>query len=275
MKFRQFPTEGNFEGVIFAWVDILGFKELVMRSENPSDILKILSSVDFSAQASYDIEISRRIISDAVIFWSSNPYSLFPILNLCGLLQTSILKHGYLVKGFITSDQHFSHRVKEFDTDTRLTEITQDEVMVSKALIKAYTTESSLKLPIIKIDESLDGLLISNRQYYPNFSKMFEAHENFKIVFKYYHTHELNLLRHDFSMLPKTDKNNEEYIEIEKCEELLGIYKKSIIHGLSLPEGPKKYWVYMREQHNLYVDEVVEKNSHNKKIHDVLLNMKI
>ena len=137
----------EYKNRIVAFVDILGFKNLVLSLDNNkalherlysalSEIKSVYSHSQSQNSAQSDLEVS--IFSDSVVI--SSDKNIFSIIWTCGWLQAKLLGIGILTRGGISQG---------------LT-VHQQDVLYGKGMLKAYEIESTSAIyPRIVIDPEL------------------------------------------------------------------------------------------------------------------------
>lgn len=201
-NFRITPPTGTYKNVVLAFFDILGFKDFLESNCNhsPDFLLRILTTADFFTSSSFNVQLERRIASDSIIIWSdNNNEGLLAICNIAALLQTSLLKQGCLIRGSIVYGKHYSEKIREFNSSTKLTSVTSDEIIISPALAKAVVLEKMVISPRI-IFEKNPALI--------------------------HHLNQAKLLNPQFNIHHISDKNNNYIDGLFSSTELLSIAHK-------------------------------------------------
>lgn len=143
----------NYENRFVAFIDILGFKELIRRSENDSAILDRLLEV--LAQFSELIDIRKKISGEDSSVWTyqvstfsdnvvistrQTKEGLIFLLLVATLLSTRLLQKGIFTRGAISSGKL----------------IHTDKIVLGNGLIKAYQLESGTAIyPRIIVDDEI------------------------------------------------------------------------------------------------------------------------
>jgi len=140
----ELPKNPEYEKSFVAFLDILGFKEFLIRSgvHAPQLMTEVYKAFRFARNASYQFNlIEHRMFSDSVMIWCAhrNPHSFWNFLNQVELVRETFFRHGLLVRGGITYGDHFS----------------ASEVVVSNALVQAYKLEQAAVFPRIRVDETV------------------------------------------------------------------------------------------------------------------------
>jgi hypothetical protein len=254
--FRHPPTTGSYSKTLFCWIDVLGFSDLVEASNDPNEILSILSSLDFSASADFPVEMERRIISDTIIVWSRDPAALYPMMNIAALAQANLIKRGYLLKGVIGYGDHFHDKVRVIDTDTKATSFA-DDIVVSKVLVQCVKEEKNLKKPVVKILPNATSLIGRNQTAWPEFQQLWTIEDDALVVSRYFGSSELNVFKGITGKRPGDTFDETALIvaNIEPAIKHLTEMKPHIEAGLRLPSPQKKYWDYLAAAFNKYIDD--------------------
>ena len=151
----------HYKELIVAFIDILGFSDLVKRSSTDSESLKKISKiVDFVRDAVLEQEkifkpdddpfyLHISFISDSIVISTDAPSSandpqFWHILKFVGSIGLNLLAIGVSCRGSIVIGQIFHHRESNFDA------------VVGPALVKAYEIERSVAVyPRIVVDSSV------------------------------------------------------------------------------------------------------------------------
>lgn len=130
----------------FAFLDVLGYKELLMQDilSNKLDFKdKLVAS--FQALETLNIaEFRYKSISDSIMLSCDQSKNFLEFLSVIKKLYFEFLKNGLFLRGGISFDKHFENST----------------ILYSMALTKAYELESSKAIyPRIIIDENILGVL--------------------------------------------------------------------------------------------------------------------
>lgn len=259
--FRFPPTSGQYQEVVLAYLDILGFKSILEKEckDSPDFLLRLLSTSDFYTSSTYSAPLERRIASDSILVWSTDLLGgTLAILNICSLLQSTLLKRGSLIRGAIVKGNHFSDFIKEKDMSTGLSKRTSDEIIVSPVLATAVEAEKKLGFPRIIIDNSLIKNIAIAKQSHPDFST-FEAYEEDGRLYVdgFFTSHELRGVshRHNPAILQGTTAEKmADACKLQAIAELNQI-RKYIEEGIQHPERTaSSKWEDIKLKYNSFVD---------------------
>lgn len=172
------------EDCYIAFIDILGFKKLIM-SNTTSDILKLFNKIVATRKNIYkhnsniDTEWNTmlsltaiRIMSDSIVIAipSRFPNSLAFVADCCRWIQSSLLSKNILVRGGISKGMFYIN----------------NEIMFGDGLVKAYSLEGYAQYPRIIISPDIvhnydkiygtsteiyltDFIIFDNDYYYINY----------------------------------------------------------------------------------------------------------
>lgn len=262
--FRFPPNNGIYQKVIFSYLDLLGFSNLVENSckDNPNFLLQILSKADFFTNASFpNTHLERRIISDSILIWSKDLINgILPICNIIRLLQCSLLQEGCLLRGSIVLDNHFSEFIKEKKGSNFTLTLTSDEIIVSPALVKAVKIEKSINYPrvVFEQNKALKDIFYNAKLLNPNFSTHDKccSIEDKTYIEGFFTSHELLGISGNHSPYILGTMSKEEMAEAcrEKAIEQLQTIKQKIEVGLSNnDEKIKEKWLDIKCKYNEFV----------------------
>lgn len=143
-------TMSTYEHRYCAYVDILGFRELVIGLRNGSvrfemlrDLLLTFHAPQKGSTKSWDTDFRAQSISDAVaISTSVNSIGLFEVFNALEVLTLELLKHGYfargaLVKGMLYHDERMvlgEALVRASDIETNI--VRYPRIMVTREIVE-------------------------------------------------------------------------------------------------------------------------------------------
>lgn len=263
------PNKGQFVKVVFGFLDILGFSNAVLETDNPSQILSLLSFLDPKINQPYDIPIQRRMISDSILLWSEGEESLFPILDLMGSIQHSLYTKGFLSRGVVLLDDHLE--VRQIKLDSNGKEYHGDYLFISKALIKAYQLEKKLgDRPFIKMSEVPESVILRNNKKWSSTQSLFDE---YKEVNCYYKSHQLDALNFNSQPSALLELNQKQLAEacFENGIETLTLFKKQIIDNLEIGRSTKDLkitakWNVMKGLHNAFTFQCLSKWEDESKI---------
>lgn len=145
----------QYEDRYVAFVDVLGFKDLVYRSEEDAELLtKIVSvleevknydglsqAMDDSGGDFFDGMFKITTFSDCILISTKpNPIGLTLIMSICGFISSRLLDMGVFTRGALSKGKL----------------IHKDQIVLGEGLIKAYKLESEVAVfPRILIDEGI------------------------------------------------------------------------------------------------------------------------
>ena len=143
MRFRFPAMSGEYESVVLGYVDILGYSAALRAKceERPDYLLELFSTIDFSTHLGLNpVPIEVRIISDGIAIWTrSLDYGYLRVINTIALLQRALFQRGFLIRGVVTVGKHFCSRIQEREVPLGTVVLTNDEVIVSPALVRCGT----------------------------------------------------------------------------------------------------------------------------------------
>lgn len=124
---------------LVAFIDVLGFKNLVLST----DLAPIEKYYGFLlstfAEGAYKRKLDYLLISDSiVIFCDDTKENLFTLIRFAGLLQSGLLTEGIIVRGAISRGDLFVDKEKN--------------IIVGPGLVNSYSLESAAKYPRIIVD---------------------------------------------------------------------------------------------------------------------------
>ena len=154
----EYPDSGRYEDCFIAFLDILGFKKMVLESHNNRDILQnIIESMNIvgaipsgGKKVSKDsggmstIQIRRRFFSDTLVFFlKEDPEDIAQLFFVIRYIQDRLWERGICLRGSIVRGQMYW-------TDN------DDNITVGEGIIDAYECESSLAIyPRIIVSKEL------------------------------------------------------------------------------------------------------------------------
>ncbi len=155
-------NKARYEECIVAFLDILGFKNNVLNSQNDLSILenivqslKIVNAipsggkkVSNSLEGERTIKIRSRFFSDSLVFFlRKKPEDIAHLFFIIRYLQDQLWHRGICLRGSINLGEMYWTRE-------------DDNVTVGKGLIDAYETESTIAIyPRIIVSEELHALI--------------------------------------------------------------------------------------------------------------------
>lgn len=154
MEFRAFALRGKYKTNYLAFIDILGFKNVLDTKcyNNPNYILELFSEADSAAHRDEFYGVKKLFLSDSILMWTPHRSAILYLIENCESIQKHLFLHGHLVRGVIVKGDHYSGDIESFNTRTKKKLSFPDHLIVSPALVKAYLKEQSLKIPVIKIE---------------------------------------------------------------------------------------------------------------------------
>ncbi|MEM7087148.1 MAG: hypothetical protein AAF489_13255 [Bacteroidota bacterium] len=132
----------NYQNRIIAFVDVLGFKNLVFSNSNKklNQYFNVIIN-DFKVDAK-KYSLKYLLISDAIVVSVKNTEESFKaIVSILSKLQTKLLLHGILIRGGISFGDLYINRTQN--------------IVVGAGMINAYQLESKAIYPRIIIDGRL------------------------------------------------------------------------------------------------------------------------
>jgi len=167
---RTISTDGSYGNVLLAFLDVLGFGELLdgPGAASPGPILQLFDTAYSSKHDWPPSVIHRRVISDSVILWTTTdaPVGALALLSVAAELQQNLFRMGVLVRGAVVSGQHYSQRVSPLSQQSASINAVDDEILISHALRDAVLLERSTLLPRIVLDGSIQARLdLAVKQY--------------------------------------------------------------------------------------------------------------
>lgn len=147
----------NLQNKYVAYLDVLGFKELVNRSNtNKLEIYFNTIKEVLSLIRSDKKNIESLLVSDSTILISPDSKEDFKTLLIAvQTIQFELVKQDIWIRGAISYGEVY------FDQDSNL--------IVGKGLVNAYLLESSAKFPRVIIDTSIIPKIADNRQEFFGF----------------------------------------------------------------------------------------------------------
>ena len=151
--------EIKYQKCFIAYLDILGFKEMVKQSEdNPDKIKSLLDSLiicnSFSLKSKKattqgtprTINIKSRFISDSIVFFlKENPEDIGHLFLIIRYIQDRLWDKGLLIRGAITHDDMYFPKGGN-----------GNNITLGPGIIKAYQLESTVAIyPRIVVSEIL------------------------------------------------------------------------------------------------------------------------
>lgn len=130
----------NLETKYVAYLDVLGFKELVIAKSEKLDsyystIIESLKGISFN-------NIDHILISDSIILSCENKMEdLISLLEVIQLIQTNCALLGIWIRGAISIGDIYINK--------------EEKIVVGNGLIKAYLLESQAKYPRVIIDPKI------------------------------------------------------------------------------------------------------------------------
>lgn len=161
---RALRGTAKYQKVYLAYLDVLGFKNLMIRyaRTSPQPIAKLFERIDDAVEHPRVSGLTKKYLSDSILIWCTHPASLPYMFDVCHVLQDELLREGCLIRGAIVFGQHYCGHFDQLNLATGERNEKSDEILVSPALVKAYTIESQLREPVIKIEGTVatayDGL---------------------------------------------------------------------------------------------------------------------
>lgn len=154
---RALRGKAKYQDVYLAYLDVLGFKNLMKRyaRSSPQPIARLFDRIDGAVEHPRVSGLTKRYLSDSILIWCTHPASLPYMFDVCHALQDELLREGCLVRGAIVFGQHYSGHFAQLNLATGERNEKSDEILVSPALVKAYTIESQLSEPVIKIERAV------------------------------------------------------------------------------------------------------------------------
>jgi len=141
------PGEIEKKKFLYVWVDILGFRnELLRKDENIYNRLFEISNKFKEHFTSSTIETIISISDGLILVWNLDDNNIDEIFNQLAELQMQfILEYGYVIRGAISVGIISNELYKMY-----LHEENNDIFLISNGLVKAYEMESKdIKWPII------------------------------------------------------------------------------------------------------------------------------
>lgn len=253
MLLRVMSEKGKYQTVYFALIDILGFKNILINNckINPTYLLKIISEADDASSRGPWYGINKIFLSDSILMWTPHKNAIPYLLENCERLQEKLFLKGHLVRGAIVKGLHYSGALESLDTKARKMEVFPDHILVSPALVKAYTYEQSLSDPVIKcegavlndVPKILKQKSSKNQKYKSNefyFGRDYCGH------FTYLH-----------SLLDASDKswNKELKKEVKHILNLRNMVEREIKNNSG---SPKRKWVFVAKRFNACLDLIAD-----------------
>lgn len=144
-QYRLRPEEVKYEPCLFAYLDILGYKELLqtLGACAPSYFYEILRNTFEDHRSLYE-SVEVKLLSDSILVWSKGRSAVhfWNVVNITDLIRQAFLKKKLFLRGGIAEGLNF---------------IDQD-IIISPALINAYQLEQQAKMPRIIISDAAIAL---------------------------------------------------------------------------------------------------------------------
>lgn len=143
----------HYNNRIVAFIDVLGFKNLVNSTDLSSIEAYFTIVIESFKQHTTKYGFKFILISDAIVVYCSNTKDNFEsVCRSLTILQNQLLLEGIIIRGGISYGDFYVNR--------------RNNVMVGKALIKAFNLESQASYPRIIVDREMIS------QYYLNTNEL-------------------------------------------------------------------------------------------------------
>ena len=154
---RALRRKPRYQDVYLAYLDVLGFKNLMKRyaKESPRHLVRLFEKIDDAVHHPRESGLVQQYLSDSILIWCTRPSSLPYMFDVCNMLQDELLLEGCLIRGAIVSGQHYWGYFDQLNLATGARNKQSGEIIISPALVKAYLIESKLWEPVIKIEGSV------------------------------------------------------------------------------------------------------------------------
>lgn len=134
--------EIQYETKIVAFLDVLGFKDLIRQAAEPTRAVDIVFHLEKSllhARGS-SREVTVRMFSDCISMSSPpTPSGLEALFWHCIVVQGLLLRYGYLLRGAITEGHHYE----------------SDRIIFSEALVRSHQLEAAAVYPRVIVEKQL------------------------------------------------------------------------------------------------------------------------
>ncbi len=154
MEMRIFSERGAYRTTYLAFIDILGFKNVLYSNclKSPNYLLRILSAADSAVRRDEWHGIHKMFLSDSIVLWTHDRFAIPFLIENCETVQERLFIEGHLVRGAIVKDNHYSGDIESYNTrlDKRLS--FPNHVIVSPAMTKAFQAEEHFEEPFIKAE---------------------------------------------------------------------------------------------------------------------------
>jgi hypothetical protein len=143
------PEQLMFKPYFFAFLDILGYKQLIdsLGADAPLKLYNILKDAQEGHSSLYE-SIRVKLHGDSVLIWSDGDSQIhfWNVLNVVMSVRQSFFKKELLLRGGISHGQNFIDK----------------DIIVSPALISAYQLEQMATYPRILISEAVTRVASQN-----------------------------------------------------------------------------------------------------------------
>jgi hypothetical protein len=128
---RKVIGKPRYKSVFFAYMDILGFKNLVKKAgkDTPIALTRLFCEIDDEIQSPSQTGVHQRYLSDSILLWADTPSALPYLFEICIGLRTKLLQRGHLIRGVIVKGDHYSSKFAEWDLLKNTKYLVSDEVM--------------------------------------------------------------------------------------------------------------------------------------------------
>lgn len=262
---RVLRGKPKYQNVYLAYLDILGFRNLMKRHAkgNPRYIIKLFEKIDGAVQHPKISGLVQTYLSDSILIWCTHPASLPYMFEVCNFLQDEMLREGCLVRGAIVSGQHYREYFDQVNLATGERDKKSGEVLISPALVKAYSIESSLREPVIKVEGSVVSALNAlfkgvAKGRRPGMKKL-KAKEMY-VLQGYLLSSAFDILRVVLRNPDRPDKKWQRHVGIKRAVAVVKRMRAHILAGVrnSDPRIRRK-WKYVKKVFNWRVQPLAKK----------------
>jgi hypothetical protein len=245
MLLRLMSEKGKYDTVYFAFVDILGFKNILQTKckNNPNYLLRILSEADAASHRDQFYGVKKIYLSDSILMWTKHRSAIPYLFENCENIQKYLFLKGHLVRGVIVKGKHYTGNLGSLETKLGKEEFYPDHILVSPVLVKAYLQEQAITQPVIKAE----GAVLND---YPAQLKSGKAkkkrYQNNKLYFgRDYVSH----FSYIYTLLGSKDKSWDKELKKEFGHILK--LRKMITSKLKSPKGSaRNKWIYVANRFN-------------------------
>lgn len=265
---RTIAKDGTYVEVLLAFLDVLGFGELLDSdgTESPETLLQLFE-ITYSSQHDWPPSVlHRRVISDSVIIWTTTdaPVGTLALLTVAAELQQNLFRRGVLVRGSVVYGKHYTQRIPPLSQQSTSIKAVDDEIIISHALRNAVMLERTTASPRVFLDHSVQPRLkLAHDQYGDMMYLLYgRDHTGALVVSGLYGIPPLRAVTKSYppkllsEWWPEKDASGLAVEQRQQAEEFLSRQKKIIEEALGVNDLKiVEKWRYVAREHNIVVQQ--------------------